>query len=306
MAKFGYQISQEQYSPRDLLVLAKAAERAGFDELASSDHLFPWSKAQGQSGFTWSWLGAALEATSIPIGVVNCPVGRYHPVIIAQAVATLCQMYPGRFGASFGSGEFLNEHITGEHWPERDARYRRLAEAISIMRRLWSGERFTHRGEFITAEEVQLYTLPDEPPVAIAAAITARSAGEVAAWADGLYTTWKPHSHLDDVVDAFRAGTSQPKVDKDAKTKTSSGTKPLILKVDMSCAPTREEAVRLAHEQWRTNVGTSSIHAELRLPDQFEDAANFTGEKEVARAIRIAQDPEEHVELIKKDIALGF
>ena len=304
MARFGYQISHEQYSPRDLLDLAKKAERAGFQELASSDHLFPWSKAQGQSGFAWTWIGAALEATSLPIGVVNCPFERYHPVIIAQAVATLCQMYPGRFWASFGSGEFLNEHITGNHWPDKDSRYRKLEEAIGVMRRLWNGERFSHKGEFITAEEVQLYTLPEAKPVAIAAAISAPSAAKVSAWADGLYTTWKPHSKLDDVIDAFRSGKHQP--DQDAKPESSAGNKPLILKVDMSCAASREEAIRLAHDQWRTNVGTSSIHAELRMPEQYEDASIFTGPEEVAKAIRISQDPEEHIELIRKDIALGF
>lgn len=304
MPSFGYQISHEQYSPRELLEWARKAERAGFDELASSDHLFPWSKAQGHSGFSWSWLGAALEATSLRIGVVTCPCERYHPVIVAQAVATLCQMYPGRFWASFGSGEFLNEHITGRHWPEKAARYRKLDEAVSIMKRLWTGERFTHRGEFITAEEVQLFTLPEEQPKAYGAAITASSAGLISSWADGLYTTWKPHSKLDDVVDAFRMGSAKP--DKDAVTASNDGQRPLMLKVDLSCAPTREEAVRLAHEQWRTNVGTGSIHAELRMPEQFEEASMFTGPEEVAKAIRISQDPEEHIALIRKDIALGF
>ncbi len=292
MASFGYQISQEQFTPRQLIDLAKQAEAAGFDELASSDHLFPWSNAQGQSGFTWSWLGAALEATSIPCGVVNCPYERYNPVIIAQAVATLCQMYPGRFWPCFGSGEFLNEHITGNHWPEKAARNRKLAEAVSIMKRLWAGERFTHRGEFLTAEEVRLYTLPEEPPVAIAAAITAKTAAEVAEWADGLYTVWKPHNKLDDVIDAFRNNGGEGK--------------PIYLKIDLSCAPTREEAIDLAFEQWQTNVGTSAVHGELRTPEQFESASQFIGKHEVAESIRISQDVDEHVELLQKDIDLGF
>ncbi|NJB85746.1 putative non-F420 flavinoid oxidoreductase [Lewinella marina] len=291
MAAFGYQISQEQFTPRRLLELAKQAEAAGFDELASSDHLFPWSHAQGQSGFTWSWLGSALEATSLPCGVVNCPNERYHPVIIAQAVATLCQMYPGRFWPSFGSGEFLNEHITGNHWPDKAARNRKLAESVSVMRRLWAGEQFTHRGEFITAEDVQLFTLPEEPPVAIGCAITATTAADIAAWADGLYTVWQPHNKLDDVIDAFRSNGGEGK--------------PIYLKVDLCCAPTREEAIELAHAQWRTNVGTSAVHGELRTPEQFEAASQFIGPREVAESIRISVDPDEHVELLKKDLALG-
>ena len=80
----------------------------------SSDHFSPWSERQGQSGFAWSFLGAALQATSLPFGVVNAPGQRYHPAIIAQAMATLCEMFPGRLWVALGTGEASNEHITGE------------------------------------------------------------------------------------------------------------------------------------------------------------------------------------------------
>ncbi len=308
MATFGYQISQEQFPPRRLLELARQAEAAGFDELASSDHFFPWSHAQGQSGFTWSWLGAALETTSIPIGVVNCPVERYHPVIIAQACATLWQMYPGRFWPTFGSGEFLNEHITGNHWPEKAARNRKLAEAISIMSRLWAGEHFTHRGEFLVAEEVELFTLPDpeDIPPLIGCAITARTAADISSWAKGLYTVWKPHATLDDTVDSFLTGTETHDTDQEAEHAERNPDRPLILKVDLACGPTRAAAIEAAYPQWRTNVGASAIHGELRLPKQFEQASKFITPDQVAESIRICQDPEEHVELIKRDLAMGF
>ena len=176
MSTFGYQISHEQFPPSRLLELAKQAEAAGFNELASSDHLFPWSSAQGHSGFAWSWMAAALEATSLSCEVVNAPVERYHPVIIAQACATLAEMYPGRFWPSFGSGKLFNEHITGNRRPEKQSRNERLAEAVSIIKRLWQGERFTHRGKHFVAEEVQVYSLPDQLPPAIAAAVSANQA----------------------------------------------------------------------------------------------------------------------------------
>lgn len=292
MPTFGYQISHEQFSPRHLLELAKKAEAAGFEELASSDHLFPWSAAQGHSGFAWSWMASALEATNLPCGVVNAPVERYHPVIIAQACATLAQMYPGRFWPSFGSGEFLNEHVTGKHWPEKASRNERLAEAVSIIRRLWQGERFTHRGEHFVAEEVQVYSLPDEPLPAIAAAVTAHTAEQVAAWADGLYTIWQPHNDLREVIAAFRRGGGEGK--------------PIYVKCHVACAPTPEQALDEAHAQWRTNVGTSAIHSELRTPEQFVAASQFIGPHEVAESVRLSQDPEQHAEWIRQDMELGF
>ena len=95
--RIGYHASHEQHTPADLLKYVQLAENAGFNAGMCSDHLFPWSEKQGHSGFALSWLGAALQATELSFGVVNAPGYRYHPVIIAQAVATLGQMFPGRF-----------------------------------------------------------------------------------------------------------------------------------------------------------------------------------------------------------------
>ncbi|PLU70784.1 N5,N10-methylene tetrahydromethanopterin reductase, partial [Sinorhizobium medicae] len=97
MARIGYHASHEQFTPLDLLGWARAAEEAGFDCTMSSDHLAPWSERQGQSGFAWAWLGAALQATEKSFGLVTVPCGwRYHPAITAQAAATLAQMFPRR------------------------------------------------------------------------------------------------------------------------------------------------------------------------------------------------------------------
>ena len=114
MTVIGFHCSHEQISPAQLLKDVHKAEQAGFTAGMSSDHFSPWSERQGESGFAWSFLGAALATTNIPFGVVNAPGQRYHPAIIAQAIATLAQMFPGRFWAALGSGEASNERITGE------------------------------------------------------------------------------------------------------------------------------------------------------------------------------------------------
>ena len=84
-----------------------------------SDHLAPWGVDQGESGYAWSWLGAALASTSFSLGVVTAPGQRYHPVIAAQAIATLEEMFPDRFWVALGSGEAVNEHVTGDPWPPK-------------------------------------------------------------------------------------------------------------------------------------------------------------------------------------------
>src|SRR5690242_18104363 len=134
MATIGFHASHEQFSPSYLLRCLRRAEEAGFQAASCSDHFHPWSERQGASGFAWSWLGSALEATKLTLGVVNAPGQRYHPAIIAQASATLCEMYPERFWLAVGSGENLNEHITGDAWPAKTFRHDRLRESVEVMK----------------------------------------------------------------------------------------------------------------------------------------------------------------------------
>jgi coenzyme F420-dependent glucose-6-phosphate dehydrogenase len=127
MAVVGYHASHEQVAPSALLAAVQDAEAAGFSRAMCSDHFSPWSRRQGESGFAWSWLGAALQATRLPFGVVTAPGQRYHPAVTAQAAATLAELFPDRFWMALGTGEFSNEHITGARWPNKAERNARLA-----------------------------------------------------------------------------------------------------------------------------------------------------------------------------------
>src|SRR3954453_11214921 len=140
MASIGFHASHELYPPSVLLRHVRRAEQAGFEAAMCSDHFHPWTPAQGQRGYSFAWLGAALEATSLPFGTICCPAFRYHPAIVAQAAATLAEMYPGRFWLALGTGQALNEHITGAPWPGKLERQARVREAAEVIRTLWSGE----------------------------------------------------------------------------------------------------------------------------------------------------------------------
>src|ERR687898_902002 len=136
MVHFAYHASHEQFPPSALVRYVCLAEQAGFTAISSSDHLQPWNSQQGESGFAWAWLGAAMQATALPFSVVCAPGQRYHPVLIAQAAATLAEMFPGRFRLALGSGEALNERVTGEPWPPKAERHARLVECVQIIRAL--------------------------------------------------------------------------------------------------------------------------------------------------------------------------
>ena len=159
MPRIGIHASHEQIAPSRLLAAVRHAEAAGFGAAMCSDHFSPWSVRQGESGFAWSWLGAALEATDLSLGCVNAPGQRYHPAIVAQAAATLAEMYPGRFWVALGSGEASNEHITGAPWPDKATRTARLRECVDVMRALFAGEVVDHDG-LVTVDRARLWTLP--------------------------------------------------------------------------------------------------------------------------------------------------
>ena len=128
-----------------------------------SDHFHPWTERQGQSGFAWAWLGAAMQATRLPFGVVYAPGQRYHPAIVAQAAATLAEMFPGRLWVAMGTGQNLNEHITGQPWPPKPDRQARLKEAVDVIRALWAGETVNHDGRWFHVKDARLYTRPESP-----------------------------------------------------------------------------------------------------------------------------------------------
>jgi G6PDH family F420-dependent oxidoreductase len=204
MTEYGIHASHEQIPPADLLSAVIAAERAGFDAAMCSDHFSPWSERQGQSAFAWSWLGAALQATNLSFGVVNAPGQRYHPAIIAQAIGTLGAMFPGRFWAALGTGEFSNEHITGGDWPRKEVRNARLRESVDVIRDLLAGETVTRDG-LITVDRARLWTRPETPPPLVGAAVSTATAEWCAEWADGLVTVNAPEQHLREMIAAYRS-----------------------------------------------------------------------------------------------------
>ena len=291
MPVIGFHASHEQVAPRALLETVQLAEAAGFGAAMCSDHFAPWSARQGQSGFAWSWLGAALQAAALPFGVVSAPGQRYHPAIIAQAAATLCQMYPGRFWMALGSGEAMNEHITGERWPPKPVRNARLQECVEVMRAMFMGETVTHDG-LIKVDRAKLWTRPERPPRLIGAAVSQETAGWVGAWADGLITIAQEKDKLAGMIRAFRDG--------------GGGDKPVSLQVHLSYAPQDSEALEIAYDQWRSNVFAPPLCWDLELPEHFDEAARHVRPEDMYEAVLISSDLQRFVDCIGEFAALGF
>src|SRR5207244_11324976 len=168
----GYKASAEQFGPRELLDYSVLAEQLGLDSIAVSDHFQPWRHHGGHSPGALTWLGALGERTERALlgTSVLTPTMRYQPAIIAQAFGTLACLNPGRVFLGVGTGESVNETpATGAEWPGAKERRLRLAEAIELMRLLWTEERVSFEGEYYRTARATVYDRPDEPvPVFIA------------------------------------------------------------------------------------------------------------------------------------------
>lgn len=289
--KIGFHASHEQFTPRHLLDLVQQAEKAGFGAVLSSDHFHPWSNKQGESGFAWSWLGAAMQATSLEFGIVNAPGQRYHPAIIAQAAATLDQMFPGRFWLCAGSGQALNENITGDKWPPKNIRNARLKESVEVIRELWKGDYVTHHG-IIKVEKAKLFTKPVHTPTIFGAAITSKTANWVPEWADGFITISKPLEELKKTVQAFKEGGGEGK--------------PMAIKVQISYSSSKEKALNGAWEQWRNNIFPSKLLADINTADKFDALGEKVRKEDLKDYVIISDQAKDFIEKIQQYKELGF
>lgn len=274
MAMIGYHASHEQFAPSQLLQYVQLAEKAGFDCAKSSDHFQPWSTRQGQSGFAWSWIGAALQSTRFPIGLITAPGYRYHPAVVAQGAATLGELFPDRFWLALGSGEAINESITGEYWPEKAERNRRLAESAHVIKTLLSGEEVTHRGR-ITTVEARLFSLPADPVPILGAAVSERTAAEVASWASGLLTLGGKPDQVARVINCYRE---------------AGGRGPIHVQHGLSWAATDAEAEAVAIDQWGPVIVGGEVVWDLRRPTDFDTLGRLVTVETVREGLAVSAD----------------
>jgi len=273
--RIGYFLSCEEFGPADLLEQAVRAERAGFHGLWISDHYHPWNDTQGHSPFVWSVIGALSSMTRLPVTTaVTCPTIRTHPAIIAQAAATSAVMLEGRFNLGVGTGEALNEHVLGTHWPEADVRLEMLEEAVEVIRTLWEGGQRSHRGRHYTVENARVYDLPDTPPPILVSGFGPKAIEVAARIGDGFVTT-SPDA---DAIGRYRAG---------------GGTGPVHAGVKVCFMDDADEARRTVHRIWPNEALPGELAQVLPTPAHFEQACELVSPDMLSTPV--GPDIDEHV-----------
>jgi G6PDH family F420-dependent oxidoreductase len=288
MTDFGYFLSSEELSPRELVRHGQAAERAGFDRVWVSDHFHPWTTEQGESAFVWSVLGALAVTTELDMTTaVTCPTYRIHPAVIAQAAATVASLAPGRFTLGVGSGEALNEHVLGDAWPPVSVRLSRLEEAIGIIRRLWSGGVVTHLGEHFTVHDARVFSLPETLPEVLVSGFGPKATALAARHGDGWITT-KPDA---EGMQTYR--------ESGGSGRTQAGLK-------ICWAESEDEAAKTAYRLWGFQGAGGQISQDLPMWQGFEAIAELTGPEDMKQAVACGPDAGHAAELISKYVEVGF
>lgn len=282
----------EQSPPTSLVEYARKAEEVGFPFAVMSDHFNPWLDEQGHSPNAWVTLGAVAQATQALelMTYVTCPIGRYHPTVVAQQAATLGVLSGGRFSLGLGAGENLNEHVIGEGWDPVNVRHEAFSEALQIINELFDGGYVNFVGDHYRVDSAKLWDLP-ESRVPIGVAVSGPQSIEVAApWSDFMIAV-------------------EPDADAVTNYDEAVGAKALARKVGqlpISWDSVRDRAVTRAHEQFRWFAGGWKVNAELPGPSAFDAATQFVRPEDVADQIACGNDVGAVVEAVRPFAEAGF
>ncbi|MCU1391909.1 MAG: F420-dependent oxidoreductase, family [Ilumatobacteraceae bacterium] len=288
--KIGYTLMTEEHGPVELVEIARQSEALGFDFLVQSDHFHPWVPEQRHSPNAWALMGAVAASTTT-IGLqtfVTCPILRYHPAIVAQQAATVALLSAERFTLSVGAGERLNEHVVGRGWPPVEVRHRMLREALEIITTLWTGGYHSYHGTYFDLEDAQVFDLPDRH-VPLAMAISGDESLALAIdYADHIIaTTPEP-----DLISAFRA----------AKGAMATATTQLAV----SYGANADDALRIAHRQFRWASLGWKVQAELPNPVNFDAASKFVRPEDLTQTVPHGPDVDQYVNAIRASRDAGF
>ena len=302
MLKLGYKASAEQFGPSELLEFSCLAEAVGFDSVFISDHFQPWRHTGGHAPYSLSWLGAlGAKTTRVAMGTsVLTPTFRYHPSIVAQAMATLAVMFPNRVVLGVGTGESLNEvPALGIKWPGFKERQTRLREAVDLMKCLWREDRVSYQGQYYRTENATIYDKPARPvPVYIAASgpTAATMAGELG---DGFICTSGKGAEL------YRE-TLLPNVAAGLKVSgRSSDAIERMIEIKVSFDTDRQRALEDTRH-WAALALSADEKASVKDPIEMERLADALPLERAASRWIVSSDPDEQIEKIRPYVELGF
>ena len=156
--QFGLGVPASAAPGRDPVALARRAEDLGFDFISTSDH--PAGDEPSYEAWTMlSWIAAATSRITVASRVLGVPYR--HPAMVAKMAETLDRLSGGRLilglGGGYSDAEF---RAFGLGVPSPREKIDGLAEAVAIIRGLWSGPAFSFAGTRYRTEAADLEPKP--------------------------------------------------------------------------------------------------------------------------------------------------
>jgi coenzyme F420-dependent glucose-6-phosphate dehydrogenase len=300
MVRLSIQAAHEQVNPVDLLNDVIIMEQNEIERCWTSDHYMPWWHTGASGGAAWPWLGAALAKTNkIVIGTgITPPILRYNPAIVAQVFATLGFMFPGRIFLTVGRGEALNEVTTGNQWPSNLERFRRLEEAIHLIKKLWTEDWVTFKGEYYWVKDSNLYTKPKNPIPMYIAGLGPQSAKLAGQEGDGLVTN---------EIDADKIKNKLFPAFKEGARIAGKDYSPLerILFIPASYDEDKQKAIE-SIGFWRGSMIKAFYEVDIHDPRKIEDNGQVVGYDVMEKMALVISNAEEGIKKLKKYVDLGF
>jgi coenzyme F420-dependent glucose-6-phosphate dehydrogenase len=297
---YGIGLAHERFAPDELLEQAEAADKAGFDVVACSDHLAPWwedgAPAPANSGNAWVWLGAATQVVKqASLGTaVTAVIHRYNPVVVAQQIATLEILAPGRAFLGVGSGEALNEVPAGlDPFPPLHEQQERMEEAVTIIRRLLEGETVTFDGKYFKTREAKIWSLPERRPPIYMSAFGEQAAEMAGRLCDGVWTLADPRQ-APGVIAGYRRGCEE------------AGREPgeIILQAMFSWAEDDDTAFESAKE-WKATLPPEHYTDAIYKPSEIQANGRKVSDTMFKAGAVISSDPKAHVRGVKMVREMG-
>jgi alkanesulfonate monooxygenase SsuD/methylene tetrahydromethanopterin reductase-like flavin-dependent oxidoreductase (luciferase family) len=151
-------------SVEDLLAMAQAAERAGWDGVFYWDGIY--IETVGPMYDPWAILAAlAMRTERVRLGAVLTPLSRRRPWKVARETVTVDHLSQGRLILPVGLGALDDGGFGKVGEPtDRKTRAQLLDESLEILTGLWSGRPFSYHGRHYQVEEMTFLPPPVQSP----------------------------------------------------------------------------------------------------------------------------------------------
>jgi alkanesulfonate monooxygenase SsuD/methylene tetrahydromethanopterin reductase-like flavin-dependent oxidoreductase (luciferase family) len=164
--RFGVTLPQIKRSWQEAKAAAIDLDARGYDSLWVCDHLYGVPRADIPILEAWTQLSAVAALTEqAKVGTLVTPPFFRNPAVLAQQIATIDQIAPGRVIAGMGAGWYEAEFRGhGCEFPSIRERLRALEESVEIMRRMWTEEKASYRGQYYSIADVTCAPKPLQRP----------------------------------------------------------------------------------------------------------------------------------------------